>query len=110
MTDQHPSFGGVAVADPRTTTSPLDLGAEGAPDDNRRKLALVGAVLAVVVVLIAAFFMLKGKGSSDNAGPVVPHVVRKRRAIVLPPSAWLGLAMTLLVVVLAISLRRATAR
>jgi hypothetical protein len=75
MTEQHPSFGGVAVADPRTTTSPLDLGAEGAPDDNRRKLALVGAVVAVLVVLIAAFFMLKSKGGSADNTALPPHIV-----------------------------------
>lgn len=74
MTEQHPSFGGVAVADPRATTSPLDLGTEAASDDNRRKLALAGAAVAVVVVLVAAFFMLKGKGGSDNA-VVPPHIV-----------------------------------
>ena len=75
MTEQHPSFaGGVAVADPRATTSPLDLGTEAAPDDNRRKLALAGAAVAVVVVLIAAFFMLKGKGGTD-AAVVPPHIV-----------------------------------
>lgn len=75
MTEQHPSFGGVAVADPTTTMSPLDLGSDDAGTDNRRKLALVGAVVAVLVVLVAAFFMLKGKGNSDTAGGVVPHVV-----------------------------------
>ena len=74
MTEQHPSFGGVAVADPRATTSPLDLGTEVAADDNRRKLALAGAAVAVVVLLIAAFFMLKGKGGTDAAF-VPPHVV-----------------------------------
>lgn len=75
MTDQHPSFGGVAVADPRTATSPLDLGSDEGHDDNRRKLALVGAVVAVLVVLIAAFFMLKGKGGGDNTAFPPPHVV-----------------------------------
>ena len=75
MTDQHPSFGGgLAVADPRTPASPLDLGAEGAPDDNRRKLALVGAVVAVVVVLIGAFFMLKSKGGTADTAALPPHV------------------------------------
>ena len=75
MTDQHPSFGGgLAVADPRTATSPLDFGSEGAADDNRRKLALVGAVFAVVVVLIAAFFLLKGKGSSSDNAALPPHI------------------------------------
>jgi len=75
MTEQHSSFGGVAVADPRaTSTSPLDLGTDTEGDDNRRKLALVGAVVAVLVVLVAAFFMLKGGGSSDNTA-LPPHIV-----------------------------------
>ena len=74
MTEQHPSFGGVAVADPRTTASPLDLGSDTESTDNRRKLALVGAVVAVLVVLVAAFFLLKGSGSSNNTA-LPPHIV-----------------------------------
>jgi hypothetical protein len=74
MTEQHPSFGGVAVANPRTTTSPLDLGTEDAHDDNRRKLAVVGAIVAVLVVLVAAFFMLKSKGGSETTA-LPPHIV-----------------------------------
>src|SRR5918911_1330430 len=65
MTEQHTSFGGLAVADPRTAAQPVDFDSDPEPD-NRRKLALVGAALAVVVVLIAAFFLLKGNGKSDS--------------------------------------------
>jgi hypothetical protein len=70
MTQQ--TFGGLAVADPRSATA-VDV-AEDAGDDNRRKLAIVGAIVAVVVVLIAAFFLMKGKGG-DSAATVPPHVV-----------------------------------
>lgn len=72
MTEQT-SFGGLAVADPRSAASTLDV-ADDAGDDNRRKLAIVGAVFAVVVILIAAFFLMKGGGSNSPA-PAVPHAL-----------------------------------
>lgn len=68
---EHTSFGGLAVADPRSATLPVDT--EDAVDsDNRRKLAIAGAVVAVLVVFVAAFFLMKGKGGDNAAVP--PHV------------------------------------
>lgn len=64
MTEQT-SFGGLAVADPRTATPTPDFTDESTGND-RRKLAIVGAVAAVVVVLIAAFFLMKGSGGSTT--------------------------------------------
>ncbi len=68
MTEQT-SFGGLAVAaDPRSVTPSVDVGED--TGDNKRKLAIVGAAVAVVVVLIAAFFLMKGKGTpADTAAP-----------------------------------------
>jgi hypothetical protein len=60
---EHTSFGGLAVADPRSAAQPVE--PEDAGEDNRRKLAVVGAAVAVVVVLIAAFFLMKGKGGGE---------------------------------------------
>ena len=61
MTEQT-SFGGLAVAaDPRSAAPSVDMTEDSG--DNRRKLAVVGAAVAVLVVLIAAFFLLKGKGA-----------------------------------------------
>jgi hypothetical protein len=71
MTEQHTSFGGLAVADPRSATLPLD--DDSVDGDDRRKLAIVGAVVAVLVVFVAAFFLMKGKGG-DNGAAVPPHV------------------------------------
>lgn len=73
MTEQQTSFGGLAVADPRSPAVSLE---DDAVDSaNRRKLAIVGAVAAVLVVFVAAFFLLKGNGSSNNAATIPPHVV-----------------------------------
>src|SRR6478672_9132889 len=69
MTEQT-SFGGLAVAaDPRSATPSVDMTEESG--DNRRKLAVVGAAVAVLVLLIAAFFLMKGKGSpaAEQAAP-----------------------------------------
>ena len=70
MTEQ--TFGGLAVADPRSAAPAVDV-AEDTGDDNRRKLAVVGAIVAVVVVLIAAFFLMKGKGGT--AAPAAPNAL-----------------------------------
>lgn len=46
---------------------------ESVAGDNRKKLAIVGALVAVLVGLIAAFFLMKGGGSSDTAAtPTTP--------------------------------------
>ena len=71
MTEQHTSFGGLAVADPRTPTLPVDTD-DAVDNDNRRKLAIAGAVVAVLVVFVVAFFLMKGKGADNAAVP--PHV------------------------------------
>ena len=71
MTEQHTSFGGLAVADPRSAALPVD-NDDVVDSENRRKLAIVGAVVAVLVVFVAAFFLMKGKGGDNAAVP--PHV------------------------------------
>src|SRR4051794_30032311 len=73
MTEQHTSFGGLAVADPRSATPAMELD-DTVDSDNRRKLAVVGAVVTVLVVFVAAFFLMKGNGG-DNAATTPPHVV-----------------------------------
>ena len=72
MTEQT-SFGGLAVADPRTAAPAPDFADDTTGDDSRRKLAVVGAIVAVLVVLIAAFFLMKGKG--DSAAPATASAV-----------------------------------
>ena len=72
MTEQT-SLGGLAVATPTSVTPGVDLAEDGG-DTNRRKLAVVGAAVAVLVVLIAAFFLMKGKGS-PAAEPAVPNAL-----------------------------------
>jgi len=72
MTEQT-SFGGLAVAaDPRSATPSVDMTEESG--DNRRKLAVVGAAVAVLVLLIAAFFLMKGKGT-PAAEPAAPNAL-----------------------------------
>ena len=83
MTEQHTSFGGLAVADPRSATVPVETD-DAVDADNRRKLAIVGAVVAVLVVFVVAFFLMKGNGG-NNAAAVPPHVV---------PPATTGAAQT----------------
>lgn len=72
MTEQN-GFGGLAVAEPQTPVLPVH-GVDSDGPDNRRKLALVGAVAAALVVILAAFFLLKG-GGDDAAATLPPHVV-----------------------------------
>src|SRR3954469_17776140 len=74
MTEQNTSFGGLAVADPRSTDDLSPDFVDETENDNKRKLAVVGAIVGVVVLLIAAFFLLKG-GGSNSAAPLPPHVV-----------------------------------
>src|SRR3954469_17202654 len=81
MTEQT-SFGGLAVADPRSATPAVDMTED--TNDNKRKLAVVGAAVAVVVVLIAAFFLMKGKG--DSAQPVAPNALANA-GTTAPPAA-----------------------
>jgi hypothetical protein len=71
MTEQ--TFGGLAVADPRSA-APAANAPEDTGQNDRRKLAVVGAVVAVLVVLIAAFFLMKGKGNS-TAPAAVPSAL-----------------------------------
>ena len=69
MTEQT-SFGGLAVAtDPRSATPLPEV--DETPDANKRKLAVVGAIVAVLVVLIAAFFLMKG-GSATPPPAAAP--------------------------------------
>jgi hypothetical protein len=81
MTEQT-SFGGLAVADPRSAAPAVDMTDESMGND-RRKLAIVGAIVAVLVVLIAAFFLMKGGGGS--AAPAASAV---------PPASTTGAATT----------------
>ena len=74
MTEQTAPFGGLAVAEPQTALLPVDSDDDGAPD-NRRKLAVVGAIAGVFVLLVAAFFLMKGGNDSGAAAPVAPHIV-----------------------------------
>jgi hypothetical protein len=69
MTEQ--TFGGLAVADPRSAAPAVDVADDNG--ENRRKLAVVGAIVAVVVILIAAFFLMKGKGGT--AAPAAPNAL-----------------------------------
>jgi hypothetical protein len=72
---EHTLAGGTTVAEPPVPMAPV--GAEVEDDGSRRKLALVGAVVAVLVLLIAAFFLMKGhggSGSDQSLGPVTPGV------------------------------------
>ncbi len=73
MTEQTVPFSATAVAAPPAPLLPTDMDDAG-DAGNRRKLAVVGAVVAVLVALVAAFFLMKGSGSSDNtATGAVPH-------------------------------------
>lgn len=94
MTEQT-SFGGLAVADPRSAAPAMDVTEDGG-DDNRRKLAIVGAAVAVVVVLIAAFFLMKGKGS-PAAAPAAPNALATAGAagVATPGTAKPAKAVTL---------------
>ena len=77
MTEQTFPTGGTALAEPPLPSLPMDAG-EGAPDDRRRKLMLVGAAVGVLVLGIVAYFLLKG-GSSTPAASGAPAS--------LPPAA-----------------------
>jgi len=70
---EHTSFGGLAVADPRSAAEPVEH--EDTGEDNRRKLAIVGAIVAVFVVLVAAFFLMKGKGGGEEAAATAPNAL-----------------------------------
>jgi hypothetical protein len=84
MTEQT-SFGGLAVAaNPSSVTPSVDM-AEDTGDDNKRKLAIVGAAVAVVVVLIAAFFLMKGK--SAPAQPAPPNALANVGTTATPQGA-----------------------
>lgn len=86
MTENSPFGGGLAVADPTTTSLPLDTD-DAVETDNRRKLAVVGAIAAVLVLLVAAFFLMKGKGGTDAAAPIAPHVTPPTNAAPAAPAA-----------------------
>ena len=83
MTEQS-TFGGLAVADPRSAAPEVDV-AEDSGDANRRKLAIVGAVVAVLVLLIAAFFLMKGKGSP--AAPATPNALAQAGTTTSPTTS-----------------------
>ncbi|MDQ1704339.1 MAG: hypothetical protein QOF18_705, partial [Frankiaceae bacterium] len=71
MTERTVPFGGTAVAEPPAPMLPNGYDDESGDNANRRKLAVVGAIVGVFVLLVVAFFMLKGGSSADNAvGPV----------------------------------------
>jgi hypothetical protein len=71
MTEQMFPMGGTAVAE--APVAPVIGGFEDAGEgDNRRKLAVVGAIVGVLVLLIAAFFLLKGGSSPAPAAAAVP--------------------------------------
>jgi hypothetical protein len=68
---EHSSFGTTAVAEPPAPLLPAGYD-EGGEDGNRRKLAIVGAIVGVVVLLVAALFLLKGGSSSPSSSAPVP--------------------------------------
>jgi len=77
---EHMMAGGTSLAEPPVPMAPAS--SEPVTDDNRRKLAIVGAVVGALVLLVAAFFLLKGHGSGDQAlAPVTRGV---------PPTAQNG--------------------
>lgn len=83
MTEQT-SLGGLALAtDPRSAMPSVDM-ADGS-SDNRRKLAVVGAAVAVLVLLIAVFFLMKGKGSP--AQPAAPDALANAGTTAAPAGA-----------------------
>jgi hypothetical protein len=74
MTQPQTAFGATAVAEPPAPFLPADGEGAGSSPDNRRKLAIVGGLVAVLVVAGAAFFLTRGHGSSNGNGNfVVPH-------------------------------------
>jgi len=66
MSQQTFSGPGTAVAEPPAPILPAGYDEDGG-NDNRRNLAIVGAVLGVLVLVVVAFFLLKGGGSSTSA-------------------------------------------
>src|SRR3954453_18040941 len=87
MTEHNTSFGGLAVADPRSADDMSSDFVAETDNDNKRKLAVVGAIVGVVVLLIAAFFLLKGGGGANSAAPVTPHVVPPAGSTTSHPAA-----------------------
>ncbi len=94
MTEQTFPTGGTALAEPPLPTLPLD-GGDSEDPGNRRKLLLVGVVLAVLVLAIAAYFLLlKGDSSTPTssgspvtpaaAAPVKPHKAHVAKPVALP--------------------------
>lgn len=53
----------------------------GPAPENRRRLVIAAALLALSVALVGAYLILGGSGSTSTAGPV-PHVVRSPNSAV----------------------------
>lgn len=83
MSQQIFSGPGTAVAEPPAPILPAGYDDEDGGNDNRRNLAIVGAVLGVLVLVVVAFFLLKGGGSSassDSSFAVPTHHAAKPAA------------------------------
>ena len=86
MSQQTFTSGGTQLAEPPAPVLPSSDAGNGG-DDNRRKLAIVGAAVGVLVLGIVAFFLLKGGGSAGTQDQTftVTHHPTKSVPAAAPP-------------------------
>src|SRR4051794_4063430 len=71
MSQQTFTPGGMQVAEPPAPVLPMGEPETGG-DDSRRKLMIAGAGVGVLILALAAFFLLKGGGSTDTSRALPP--------------------------------------
>src|SRR4051794_18776334 len=71
MSQQTFTPGGMQVAEPPAPVLPMGEPETGG-DDSRRKLMIAGAGVGVLILALAAFFLLKGGGSTDTSRTLPP--------------------------------------